>query len=146
MADEGSGWGQAALLALQVIGKAVARKREEKQMRADALEQFLVQRAHDLGANTYGIQAAQFGKNLRREQHKPFMSPEELVQAYGAFKGSPKDTAQEDAAGRYPTMTPDDWASAQASRDEAQRATSTPDWVGLYPEDDPAFRERHGGI
>lgn len=135
-------WGQVAMLAAQVLGSAAKKKEQERLARQQMVEQLMTQRAQQLGGNTMGIQAAEFNRDLERQQRQPVISPMDLVQMYGSFDYSDKPgTAPER---EYPKMDEEDWANAATSRREALDATSSPDWEGLNPEDDPAFRRRRG--
>lgn len=157
-------WGQAVAsglqLALQLWGQQAKRAEEHKQVgvdaenaRKDMLEQILMNRAAQLGAPMTDIQAVKGMRDIQRQQflqnrhinHEPYMTPEQLVQAYTSFSKAAKSNPTPDA-GRYPQMTDSDWADAQRSKQEALAATSTPDFVGLYPEQDPDWIARHGGV
>lgn len=135
-------WGQVAMLAAQLIGSAQAKKRQSELAKSQMVEKLLAQRAAQLGGNTAGIEAAGFNRDLDRQQHESVISPMDLVKMYGAFGNGDKGASTPER--EYPEMTDMDWSDAAQSRSEALDATSTPDWQGLNPEDDPAFRRRHG--
>lgn len=135
-------WGQVAMLAAQLIGSAQKKKRDAELAKSQMIEKLLAQRASQLGGNTAGIEAAGFNRDLARQQNEPVISPMDLVKMYGAFSNGDKSSSTPDR--QYPEMTDMDWSDAAQSRSQALDATSTPDWQGLNPEDDPAFRRRHG--
>lgn len=134
-----------------------------EESKQDARGEIYAQRAASLGAPMYGVNAARFNRDndrrreqidlamRRHEEPPPLYGAEQLVKMYGAFGDDSKDPNDtSDVAGhngewRYPEMDDEDWKNAEQSRGEAISATSNPDFVGLYPEDDPEFRRRHGG-
>jgi hypothetical protein len=133
------------MLAAQLIGSQAAKKREAEMARQHEIEKLLSQRAAQLGGNTAGIEAAGFNRDQEYRNAQSAISPTDLVKMYGAFNyGDDKSDAAPER--EYPKMDADDWDAASKSRDEALEATSTPDWQGLNPEDDPAFRRRRGLI
>jgi hypothetical protein len=135
-------WGQVAMLAAQLIGSQQAKKRQEELARQQMVEKMLAQRAAQLGGNTMPIEAAAFNRDMDLQRKQSVISPMDLVKMYGAFNYD--DDKAKAPEREYPEMTDLDWSDAAQSRNEALEATSTPDWQGLNPEDDPEFRRKHG--
>lgn len=143
-------WAQAAMLAAQLFSSMQKKKQEEKLAKQSAIENILRQRAGQLGGDQYGIEAADFLRDQKVRSKQDVIDPMSLVKMYGAFAGGGGSDKGEPAGHGgdwdYPDMTDHDWSQAAQSRSEAVDATSSPDWEGLYPEDDPEWQRKHGGL
>lgn len=89
---------------LMLLAQVYGKHQQQQQARKKMVEELEAQRVARLGGDTMGLRAAQFNRALSQQN---YASPQELMQMYGAVRGSDEGDVPAGSQSPYADITPE---------------------------------------